>query len=54
MFAVADLLLGPTQVVLGLVVIAPLLAASLVGRRLTAAYGVGALAAAVVLGVFDD
>ena len=30
-FAVADLLLGPTQVVLGLVVIAPLLAASVVG-----------------------
>jgi len=53
-FAVADLLLGPTQVVLGLVVIAPLLAASVVGWRLTAAYGIGALATAVVLGVFDD
>lgn len=30
-FIVADVLLGPTQVVLGLVVIAPLLAASVVG-----------------------
>jgi phosphoserine phosphatase RsbU/P len=49
-FAVADLLFGPTQVVLGLVVIAPLLAASVVGWRLTAAYGIGALATAVALG----
>jgi serine phosphatase RsbU (regulator of sigma subunit) len=53
-FVVADLFLGPTQVVLGLVVIAPLLAASVVGRGLTAVYGVGALAMAVVLGLFDD
>jgi hypothetical protein len=42
-FVVADLFLVRTQVVLGLVVIAPLLAASVVGRGLTAVYGVGAL-----------
>jgi serine phosphatase RsbU (regulator of sigma subunit) len=53
-FVGADLALGPSQVVLGLVVFAPLLAASIVGRRLTGVYGLGAVAAAVLLGFFDD
>jgi sigma-B regulation protein RsbU (phosphoserine phosphatase) len=49
-FVGADLFGGPRFIVLGLVVTSPLLAASLVGPRLTALYGVAATAAAVLLG----
>jgi phosphoserine phosphatase RsbU/P len=49
----ADLLVG-RNVVLGLVVVAPLLAANIAGPALTATYGVLALAAGVLLGFFDD
>ncbi|SDY55220.1 Serine phosphatase RsbU, regulator of sigma subunit [Modestobacter sp. DSM 44400] len=52
-FMVLDLVRPPGQVVLGLVVIAPLVAASTVGRRATAAYAALALLAAVLLGVYD-
>ncbi len=54
LFAALDFAAGPEGVVLGLVVIAPLLAASLTGRALTAAYGVLALVVAVLLGVYDE
>jgi phosphoserine phosphatase RsbU/P len=50
LFAGADLIGGAQFIVLGLVVTSPLLAASLVGPRLTAAYGLAATAAAVILG----
>jgi serine phosphatase RsbU (regulator of sigma subunit) len=49
---VADLVVGQ-NVVLGLVVVAPLLAANLAGPRLTAGYGVLAFLAAVLLGIAD-
>jgi phosphoserine phosphatase RsbU/P len=49
----ADMSVG-TSVVLGLVVVAPLLAANVAGPGLTGAYGVAALATAVLLGVMDD
>ena len=49
----ADMSVG-ASVVLGLVVVAPLLAANVAGPRLTAAYGVAALATAALLGVMDD
>jgi serine phosphatase RsbU (regulator of sigma subunit) len=52
-FAGIDIAAGPERVVLGLVVIAPLLAATLTGPRLTAAYAVLALIAAALLGVYD-
>lgn len=51
--SVLDLLNGQ-QPVLGLVVIAPLLAANLVGPRPTAVYAVAALLVAALLGLFDD
>ncbi len=54
LFAALDVAAGPDGVVLGLVVIAPLLAASLTGRALTAAYGVLALVVAALLGVYDE
>ena len=49
----ADLLVG-RNVVLGLVVVAPLLAANVAGPALTAWYGAAALVAGALLGVFDD
>jgi serine phosphatase RsbU (regulator of sigma subunit) len=51
--SLVDVLLGPEQVVLGLVVIAPLVAASSLGRRATAGYAVAALGLVGVLGVYD-
>ena len=53
-FGLADLLGGDSVVVLGLVVIAPLLAAAVLPVRHTAAYAVTALAVAAGLGVVDD
>ena len=50
----ADLLAGPGQVVLSLVVMAPLIAATVVRRRATAAYAVLALTVAALLGVYDE
>jgi serine phosphatase RsbU (regulator of sigma subunit) len=50
--AIADLSVG-RSVVLGLVVVAPLLAANVGGPRLTAAYAVAALVAGALLGVYD-
>src|SRR4051794_2711148 len=50
--AALDLVTGP-EPVLGVVVIAPLLGANIVGRRLTAAYAVAALVCAALLGVAD-
>jgi serine phosphatase RsbU (regulator of sigma subunit) len=49
-----DLAAGPHRVVLGLVVIGPLLAASLTGRGLTIAYAVLAFVVAALLGVYDQ
>ncbi len=49
----SDLALKRQAVVLGLFVIAPLVAATLVGAGLTAVYAVLALAAAALLGVWD-
>jgi phosphoserine phosphatase RsbU/P len=54
LFAVLDIAAGPGRVVLGLVVIAPLLAASLLGRRATAWYAVLALIVAGLLGIYDE
>ncbi len=51
--AVADLAVG-RSIVLGLVVVAPLLAANVVGPRLTAVYAVVALVTAALLGIYDD
>ncbi len=51
--ALADLAVG-RDVVLGLVVVAPLLAANVAGPRLTAGYAVVALVVAVLLGVVDE
>lgn len=50
--AVADLSVGQS-VILGLVVVAPLLAANLAGPRVTAGYGLLAFLTAVVLGIAD-
>ena len=49
----ADLSVG-RSVVLGLVVVAPLLAANVAGPRMTAGYGAAALVTATVLGLKDD
>jgi serine phosphatase RsbU (regulator of sigma subunit) len=54
LFALMDVAAGPGRELLGLVVIAPLLAASITGRRLTAGYAVLALLVAALLGVYDD
>jgi serine phosphatase RsbU (regulator of sigma subunit) len=51
---VLDVAFGRDQVLLGLVAIAPLVAASLTGRRATAAYGVLSLLTAALLGVYDQ
>jgi phosphoserine phosphatase RsbU/P len=50
--AAADLAVGQ-NVVLGLVVVAPLLAANVAGPRMTAGYGLAAFVAAVLLGFYD-
>ena len=54
LFAVLDFADGPGRGILGLVVIAPLLAASLLGWRVTAWYAVLALVVAALLGVYDE
>jgi serine phosphatase RsbU (regulator of sigma subunit) len=54
LFALLDVAAGPERIVLGLLVIAPLLAASLTGRRLTLAYALLALVVAALLGVLDQ
>ncbi len=51
--AVLDLALGPERVLIGLLTASPLVAATLLGRRATAAYGALALLGAAVLGVYD-
>jgi hypothetical protein len=52
--AVLDLVIGRgTPVVLGVLIVAPMLAAMVGGARLTAAYGLIALAVAAGLGVND-
>lgn len=53
MIAVGDLLLQRT-IILGLLVIAPLLAANTAGPRVTAAYGAVALVLGGLLGIHDD
>ncbi|WP_409332101.1 PP2C family protein-serine/threonine phosphatase [Trujillonella humicola] len=52
--AAADLLLGRDQVLIGLAVVSPMVAATVLGRRATAGYGALAVLAAVLLGVFDE
>src|SRR4051812_24955259 len=49
-----DVIAGRDQVVLGLVVIAPLVAANMLGRGATVGYGVLALFVAALLGVYDQ
>jgi serine phosphatase RsbU (regulator of sigma subunit) len=51
---VIDVLMPPGQVVLGLVVMAPLVAATTLGRRATLGYGVAAFVTAALLGVYDE
>ncbi len=48
-----DLGAGPQNVVLGLAVVSPMLAAVVLGRRATTAYGLAALLAAALLGIYD-
>jgi len=50
----ADIAAGQGQVVLGLTVIAPLMAANLLGPAFTAVYGLLALLTAALLGVWND
>src|SRR3954470_1943303 len=52
-FTLVDLLLGRDQAVLGVMVLAPMAAATALGRRATVAYGVLALAAVALLGIYD-
>jgi phosphoserine phosphatase RsbU/P len=52
--AAVDVIAGRDQVVLGLVVIAPLVAANMLGRGATVGYGVLALFVAALLGVYDQ
>jgi sigma-B regulation protein RsbU (phosphoserine phosphatase) len=49
-----DLAIGRDQQVLSLTVIAPLVAATVLGRRATAAYGVAAVLVAALLGIYDQ
>ena len=51
--SVLDVALGPERVVIGLLAASPLVAATLSGRRATAAYGVLAVLLAALLGVYD-
>ena len=53
-FAALDLAVGRDQAVLGLVVLSPLVAASVVRRRSTAGYAVIALVVAALLGSYDQ
>ena len=54
-FCVAlDLISGPGQVVIGLLAMAPLVAAILMGRAATIGYGLAALGLAVALGFYGD
>lgn len=53
LFVLLDLAGGPEQAVLGLVVIGPLVAASVTGRGMTAGYAVLAFAVAALLGVYN-
>jgi phosphoserine phosphatase RsbU/P len=53
-FAVLDMAADPPRIVFGMVVIAPLLAASLLGRRATVLYAVLAFAVAGLLGIYDE
>ncbi|WP_448612628.1 PP2C family protein-serine/threonine phosphatase [Modestobacter sp. URMC 112] len=52
--AALDLVSGPRQPVIGLLAMAPLVAATVLGRRVTAAYALVALGAAAVLGLHGD
>jgi sigma-B regulation protein RsbU (phosphoserine phosphatase) len=52
--AALDIVLGPDRVVLTLVVIAPLVAATARGRRATIAYGALAVVVGALLGVYDQ
>jgi phosphoserine phosphatase RsbU/P len=54
LFSVLDVAAGPGRVVSGLVVIAPWLAASLLGWRATVWYAVLALIVAALLGLYDE
>ena len=54
LFTLVDLVIGREQQVLSLVVIAPLAAATVLGRRATAGYGLVALLVATLLGVYDQ
>ena len=49
-----DLISGPTQVLIGLLAMGPLVAAILLGRVATIGYALAALALAVVLGLYGD
>jgi sigma-B regulation protein RsbU (phosphoserine phosphatase) len=51
---VLDLISGPEQVVIGLLAMAPLVAAILMGRTATIGYGLAALGLAVGLGFYGD
>jgi serine phosphatase RsbU (regulator of sigma subunit) len=51
---VLDVWAGPGQVVLGLVAISPLVAATVLPLRATVAYGVLALTVAALIGVYDE
>ncbi len=51
--AVCDVVLGRDRVVLGLVVISPLVAATALGRRAIAGYGLLAVVTAGLLGFYD-
>jgi sigma-B regulation protein RsbU (phosphoserine phosphatase) len=53
-FTLLDLVSGPGQVILGLVVISPLVAASVVRRRSTAVYAGLAFVTAALLGIYDQ
>ena len=54
LFTALDLIAGRDQQVLSLVVITPLVAATLLGRRATAGYAALALAVAALLGIYDQ
>jgi phosphoserine phosphatase RsbU/P len=54
LFTLVDLVIGREQQVLSLVVIAPLAAATVLGRRATASYGLVALLVAALLGIYDQ
>jgi phosphoserine phosphatase RsbU/P len=54
LFTVLDLATGRGQQALSLTVISPLVAATTVGRRATATYGVLALVTAALLGIYDQ